>query len=356
MQGFTIVELLIVIVVIAILAAIVIVSYNGIVSTSKETILKTDLRSGANQLVTYKTINGNFPTDTAELRKGNTTDFSYSYNDFTGEYCLAASSPQVQNKSYFIDQRGSIETGVCPAAVAQPGSSMQAVTATTCPPNRTVVVDTRDGRSYWVQKLADDKCWMLTNLAYAGGGNNANGDVKTITNASSFGTASYTAAYYMVGPEANPTVYPTEPRVSTDGGATNPQYGYFYNWCAALGVQTSTAACSNASSPLPNASISICPSGWRLPTGGPGGEIAALTTAIGAVNSTTGANIARSTLLYQLSGSFRLAHSPQSFGYWWTSSQQASSQGYMLSVGASTVNSSGTGSKDTGFAVRCVAS
>ena len=44
-QGFTIVELLIVIVVIAILAAITIVSYNGITNSANDSSVKSDLRN-----------------------------------------------------------------------------------------------------------------------------------------------------------------------------------------------------------------------------------------------------------------------------------------------------------------------
>lgn len=49
-QGFTIVELLIVVVVIAILAAITIVSYNGITAQARDSVVKSDIR-GAIQSV-----------------------------------------------------------------------------------------------------------------------------------------------------------------------------------------------------------------------------------------------------------------------------------------------------------------
>ena len=49
-HGFTIVELLIVIIVIAILATISIVAYNGIQNSAAETALKSDLHNVATQL------------------------------------------------------------------------------------------------------------------------------------------------------------------------------------------------------------------------------------------------------------------------------------------------------------------
>lgn len=54
-QGFTIVELLVVIVVISILAAIVIVSYNGVQKKSYDTSVRSDLDSIAGQLEGYRT-------------------------------------------------------------------------------------------------------------------------------------------------------------------------------------------------------------------------------------------------------------------------------------------------------------
>ncbi len=36
-----------------------------------------------------------------------------------------------------------------------------------------------------------------------------------------------------------------QPSVSTDGGITNPQYGYFYNWCAGMGFYRSATQFSD---------------------------------------------------------------------------------------------------------------
>lgn len=59
-SGFTIVELLIVIVVIAILAAITIVAYNGIQSRARDTDRKADISALAKALNLYNVDNGNY--------------------------------------------------------------------------------------------------------------------------------------------------------------------------------------------------------------------------------------------------------------------------------------------------------
>jgi len=61
-RGFTIVELLIVIVVIGILAALVIVTYNGIQQKARDTERKTDINALHGQLEAYQAQNGRYPT------------------------------------------------------------------------------------------------------------------------------------------------------------------------------------------------------------------------------------------------------------------------------------------------------
>lgn len=64
--GFTIVELLIVIVVIGILAAIMIVSYNGITRSARESAVQSELRNFGKTVEIYQAQNGSYPT-TAQL-------------------------------------------------------------------------------------------------------------------------------------------------------------------------------------------------------------------------------------------------------------------------------------------------
>ena len=66
-HGFTIVELLIVVVVIAILAAITLVSYTGIQNSANDAAVQNDLRQMSNKLQNFYTQNGVFPTNNAQL-------------------------------------------------------------------------------------------------------------------------------------------------------------------------------------------------------------------------------------------------------------------------------------------------
>ena len=62
LKGFTIVELLIVIVVIGILAAITIVAYGGVTSKANDAAVQSDLKNFAQKFLAYQTENGDLPT------------------------------------------------------------------------------------------------------------------------------------------------------------------------------------------------------------------------------------------------------------------------------------------------------
>lgn len=91
--GFTIVELLIVIVIIAILAAIVIVAYNGIQNKAYNTSVTADLHSMALQVELDKVDLGHYPsiTEMTSLKlKVNKSAYGVNPTGATGFYCVSA--------------------------------------------------------------------------------------------------------------------------------------------------------------------------------------------------------------------------------------------------------------------------
>ena len=92
-KGFTIVELLIVVVVIAILAAITIVSYNGISDRAAQTALQAEIRNATQKLSLYG-VDGTteFPATLAEAGIKSDKNTTYQYTTGSGTFNLTASA------------------------------------------------------------------------------------------------------------------------------------------------------------------------------------------------------------------------------------------------------------------------
>lgn len=374
-KGFTIVELLIVIVVITILAAVTIVSYNGISKRAAAVTLQSDLRQIADQLGTSRVDSGSYPltasiTPNSYFKHSDGTNLEYTSTDGTA-FCITASSTQAQDNYYFDSAVGKVMEGKCSGHtgyVAGGGVTLviQTVTSANCPTSATAAIDARDNNTYWVQKLGST-CWMLTNLAYAGGGTNTYGDViptgsgtpgspkGTLNGPDNTGSTTYTLAKYYIPTGANPTQVPASPSTDQTGGGSGAgrQYGYLYNWCAAMGGQA-TAACANATTPTTNSSTSICPAGWRLPTSN-GGDFTALNTSINGGLTTASTGLLTNGY-FQYSGFWGGSFiNTGSNGDYWSNTSSTAGNSYRLYFDSASTDPKSTGGKLYGFAVRCVA-
>lgn len=119
LSGFTIVELLVVIVVIGVLAAITIISYTGIQSKAVTTSLVSDLNNASKLLSMDQIINSTYPATLAEANngKGIPASSDTTYDDYfptsTG-FCITAKK---NSTSYRITNNSVARPGVCSGAV-----------------------------------------------------------------------------------------------------------------------------------------------------------------------------------------------------------------------------------------------
>lgn len=129
------------------------------------------------------------------------------------------------------------------------------------------LVDSRDGSRYRIERLADGNCWMLDNLRIAG---------KTLTSEDSNvlenvtfnlpasdinsfdGLPSYTAAVYV-----------------------DPTYGGFYNYYTATAGFDGYSMIYTGVNYAEYSAMDLCPKGWHMPTGGPGGNVKTLVDTYG---------------------------------------------------------------------------
>jgi len=124
-SGFTIVELLIVIVVIGILAAITIVAYNGITAKANAAAAQAAATQANKKVLQYMAINSDqAPVDliTAGVTTNSGATYQYSVTTSTTpqQYCLTATAGNV---SYFINNT----TATSPTAGACPGQGVNGV-------------------------------------------------------------------------------------------------------------------------------------------------------------------------------------------------------------------------------------
>lgn len=120
--GFTIVELLVVIVVISILAAITIVAFNGVQSSARDAALRADVRNGVGQIESTAAQSGVYPDsiadsgidEGAETSSGNT----YSYLLKPYGYCLSARNSDANASFVYKTDTRLTEPGTCKASIS----------------------------------------------------------------------------------------------------------------------------------------------------------------------------------------------------------------------------------------------
>lgn len=115
--GFTIVELIVVVVVIGILVSITVISYSVVTENAHSKAVATDAQTVGSQLTKIKSDTGAYPSTasfstavTLTNTSGNTT-YNYTYDSVTGNYCLVATG---YNTTYHITNTNSLpKEGAC---------------------------------------------------------------------------------------------------------------------------------------------------------------------------------------------------------------------------------------------------
>ena len=281
-----------------------------------------NLNSGSASNPTSYTIESNTFTLNNPTRGGYTfTGWSGTGLSGSANKTVTVSKGSTGNRSYTANWQASDISTI---------STMQAMTSTICSNMSSGasknLTDTRDNNVYTIKKLADGKCWMTQNLRLVN---------KTITSADSNTTSNFTIPASSI---SGFNAYNTNNAYYRDN--THGSYYTFYTATAGWGTNSVTSGFTPKD---------ICPKGWRLPTGGEGGEFEALYNKYNSEDLLIGTPGFVDTG-YIDNGSIER----DSRGYYWASSVVSNNLAHDLDI-RSNPNAVGYDDKRFGFAVRCVA-
>lgn len=213
---------------------------------------------------------------------------------------------------------------------------MQKMTSSNCTTTAKTATDSRDGETYLVQNLSDNKCWLLDNLrldltnsttlnnlttsnthvddasltSLKSGNRSSGGRYATAGFSGSNWTSGYNNSRPMINVSGvfNGNPY-TKDTTVTSYGFGSGKIGVYYNYCAA----SAGNYCYDMYAGTGNAEYDICPTGWKIPD----------TDEYRALNIAYNNNAAsfRVALATPLSGNFfnDSANGQGTFGYFWLS-------------------------------------
>ena len=241
-------------------------------------------------------------------------------------------------------------------------TAMQNLSASTCTHAPKAVRDTRDNAVYYIQRLADGKCWMLENLRLGStstislttSNTNSNGNYTlpasgtkcfyTTTNCDSSGDSTHTGYTVAAINTASKTT------TKTGYGPGRNYVGVYYNYCAASAGTICTASNSN------NASYDICPAGWKMPTTTSSNNYAGSYYYLYNTGYKANQDAFRYALSTPLSGHFSNGSAGYvgAYGNFWSATRINDTTVYSLFVSSSYVGPAADDSRDVGNSIRCL--
>ena len=221
------------------------------------------------------------------------------------------------------------------------------------------LTDTRDNNTYTIAKLKDNNCWMTENLRLVPSSvtfstTNTNSPTDDfISGASSSGTSNTlcgldeSSCVDTIAFNSNNINRGLTPSYNgNDNYYSWYSYGVLYNW--------HTASAGRGTSSMQSGSVSgdICPSGWRLPTGGNNSDFSTLS----ANNSNSSNNLRKYPNNFVYSGDFNKTASGGrgSYSRYWSATASNATSSFRLGIGFDDVTPLKAYNKWDAFAVRCI--
>ena len=231
-------------------------------------------------------------------------------------------------------------------------------------------IDKRDGKKYWITKLADGNIWMTQNLDLDLDANTTYTSENTdLPNGSSWEPAesTYTDSSEPWGSYVEIQSYDPGERYwngvikynggsiesdTTPSGDAHYHIGNYYNWTAAIAMNNSSAYYRN----MQEVNQSICPAGWRLPTYSGDKSFLNLVSSQGITSGQDG-NAHTSPTYFVYNGAwFGGNNFIGNRGFYWSNTVASSVKSYRLGFFVDgVINPQASDGRDYGLSIRCVA-
>ena len=228
----------------------------------------------------------------------------------------------------------------------------------------TALTDTRDNNTYAIAKLADGNCWMMENLRLDPSAvtiSSSNTNLPTSTFVTEASASSSTSNFCTANTNAciNAVAFNTNGinrSLTASYNANNLtsswfSYGVLYNWYTATAGNGSTSVITG------DVTGDICPAGWRLPTGGSGGEFEALNNIVnnGSLRANTGLRTYPVSFVYGGDINGTKVSGRGTYARYWSATTSDANNAFRLGFNATEVTPLRAYNKWDAFAVRCVA-
>ena len=196
-----------------------------------------------------------------EFKIGMIPEEYYSFDSWSATGGVVE-SPDYQYTTYVV---GQLEGAILSVSATRVNIEIQNMSSSSCSSTPIKAYDNRDGHVYTVQRLLDGNCWIMENLDL--GRTDLAVDL-TSQNTNLSNTVSATTFNSWKKESGSDTLVNGE-FIPIAGGddVAGTGFGTLYNYYA------TTAGTVAGSSVDFNAEYDICPAGWRLPIGGPYGEL-----------------------------------------------------------------------------------
>ena len=225
--------------------------------------------------------------------------------------------------------------------------------------------DERDSNVYAVTKLIDGHCWMTENLrldpsAVAFSATNTNDPTANFIAEAALSQDSTTLCNDDTSACIDQVLFNANDinRGLTASPSTNDSSSSWYSYGVMYGWYTATAGNGDYAMASGNVTGDICPTGWRLPTGGGSGEYMNLTNAVGGGNNMEKNNnllAFPNNFIYSGDYNYNISGGRGTYGRYWSATPNGKAKAYRLGVAQSNwVTPDGSWSKWDAFAVRCI--